>query len=70
MHGFALPGPVPELSRCGSRHSCRRSNMTEYGGTVTHERSIDRRDDQVKGFIKDGIVIDVISDDVGLNEGK
>ena len=44
--------------------------MTEYGGTVTHERSIDRRDDQVKGFIEDGIVIDVISDDVGLNEGK
>ena len=44
--------------------------MTEYGTTIAHERSIDRRDDQIKGFIENGIVVDVISDDVGLNEGK
>ena len=44
--------------------------MTEYGSTIAHERGIDRRDDKVKGFIKNGIVVDMISYDVGLNEGE
>ena len=34
--------------------------MTEYGSTIAHERSIDRRDDKVKELIKNGIVVDFL----------
>ena len=44
--------------------------MTEYGSTIAHERSIDRRDDQVKGFVKNGTVVDVIPNDVSTQKGE
>ena len=44
--------------------------MLEYSSTIAHEGRIDRWDDEVKGFVEDCTVVDVISNDVGWQEGE